>query len=123
MKIWQLLLIVLALSLCVWLALTNPTTDAYLTFLEGEMMRALDRSEAAAPNRERAMVRAIFRSHSHELVTSVIRPHTIRQNWGLLSRFRTDALEVHVVVLGIGGHFYPLEGVDEAIVRFGRMAF
>jgi len=123
MKIWHLTTLVMVLAVCVWLALTNPSTEAYLAFLEQELLLALDRSEQSQPNRERAMVRAIFRSHSHELVTSVVRPHTIRQNWGLFSRFTTDALDTHFVVLGIAGHFIPLEGVDEAILRFGRMAF
>jgi hypothetical protein len=26
-------------------------------------------------------------------------------------------------VLGVGGHFIPLEGVDEAVLRLGRLTF
>jgi hypothetical protein len=123
MKIPHLLILVVALSICVGLALTNPTMDAYLGFVESELGKALDRAETSQPSKERAMLRTIFRAHSHELVASVVRPHTVRHNWGLLSRYETSALDAHIEVLGIGGHFIPLKGVDEAILRLGRLAF
>jgi len=123
MKIWQLLILVALLGACVALALTNPSMDAYLSFVESELGKALDRHESAAPNRERAMVRTIFRAHSRELVVSIVGPHTLRRNWGLFSFFETTALDTHIEVLAIGGRFIPLKGIDDAILRLGRLAF
>jgi hypothetical protein len=123
MNLLRLTLLVVALGVCVVLALTNPTTDDYLAFVEAELGKAMDRSEQSQPSRERAMVRAIFRSHSHELVTSLVRPRTVRKNWGLLSLYESSLFDSRILVLGIGSQFIPLKGIDEAIVRLGRMAF
>lgn len=124
MKLWPLILLVTTLAASVALALTNPSLDDYVAFVETELGKALDRHESSATHaREREMVRTIFRAHSHELVESVVRPHTIQRNWGLFSLFETTALEAHIEVLAIGGRFLPLKGVDDAIVRLGRLAF
>lgn len=123
MDIRHLLILSAVLALAVALALTNPSTDMYLAFVEVQLSLALDRHESSAPSRERNMVRSIFRAHSHELVSSLVRPHTVRRNWGLFSFFETTALDAHIEVLGVGGHFFPLRGVDEAVLRLGRLAF
>ncbi|HJT22663.1 MAG TPA: DUF4359 domain-containing protein [Nitrospira sp.] len=123
MKIWHLMLLVAVLGIGVLLAGTNPSTDMYLAFLEAELGKALDRHQPAEQSRERDMVRTIFRAHSHELVVSIVRPHTIRHNWGFFSVFETSALDAHIEVLGIGTRFIPIKGVDDAIARFGRLAF
>jgi hypothetical protein len=119
----RLSLLVTTLSLCVGLALFNPTTEEYLAFVEAELGKALDRSDQTQPSQERAMVRSIFRSHSHELVGSMIRPHTVRKNWGLASVYETTVLDSHILVLGVAGCFIPLRGIDETILRLGRLAF
>ena len=123
MTLFRLGMLVAALSLCIGLALSNPTTDEYLSFVEAELGKAIERSDGAQPSRERTMVRTIFRSHSHELVESVVRPHTVRRNWGLVSVYDTTVFNSRIVVLGVAGHFIPLKGIDEAIVRLGRLAF
>ena len=123
MSILRLSLVVAALAVCVVLALTNPTTDQYLGFVQAELNRAMDRMDGTTPEREGTVVRNIFRRHSQELLNSMVRPHTIRQNWGLLSRFETTVLSTRVVVIGIGNQFIPIEGVDEAILSLGRHVF
>jgi hypothetical protein len=57
------------------------------------------------------------------LLNSMVRPHTVRQNWGVLSRFETTVLGSRIVVIGIGNQFIPIEGVDEAILAIGRRVF
>jgi hypothetical protein len=123
MSLLRLSLVVAALAVSVVLALTNPTTDQYLGFVQGELTKAIDRMDQSAPEREGAVVKSIFRRHSQELLNSMVRPHTMRQNWGILSRFETSVLGTKVVVIGIGNQFIPIEGVDEAIVTLGRRAF
>ena len=123
MNLLHLSLLTLALSVCVVLAVLNPTIDDYLAFVEGELGNAIDRSDLTDTNRERAMVRNIFRSHSHEIVNSMVRPHTIRRNWGVASLYETTVLDSRTVVLGLAGRFIPIKGVDETVVRLGRMAF
>ena len=123
MSLLRLSLVVAALAVSVVLALTNPTIDEYLGFVQAELTKALDRMDQSTPEREGAMVRNIFRRHSQELLNTMVRPHTIRQNWGLLSRFETMLLGQKVVVIGVGNQFIPIEGVDEAVLTLGRRVF
>jgi hypothetical protein len=123
MSLLRLSLVVAVLAVSVVLALTNPTTDQYLGFVQGELTKAIDRMDQSAPEREEAVVKSIFRRHSQELLNSMVRPHTTRQNWGILSRFETSVLGTKVVVIGIGNQFIPIEGVDEAILTLGRRVF
>ena len=103
--------------------LSNPTTDDYLLFVEGQLGKAMDRSEQNQSTREQAMLKSIFRSHSHELMETAVRPHTLRRNWGVMSIYETSLFDVRIVVLGVAGSFIPLKGIDEAILRLGRLAF
>ena len=123
MSLLRLSLVATALAVSVALALTNPTTDQYLGFVQAELAKAMDRMDQSTPEREGTVVRNIFRRHSQELLNSMVRPHTMRQNWGVLSRFETTVLGTRVVVIGIGNQFIPVEGVDEAILTLGRHVF
>jgi hypothetical protein len=123
MSLLRLSLVVAVLAVCVVLALMNPTTDQYLGFVQAELTKAMDRMDRSTSEREGAVVRNIFRRHSQELLDSMVRPHTTRQNWGILSRFETTMLGTRVVVIGIGNQFIPVEGVDEAVLALGRRVF
>jgi hypothetical protein len=123
MSLLRLSLLVTALAVSVVLALTNPTMDQYLRFLQAELTNAMDRMDQSTPEREGTVVRNIFRRHSQELLDSMVRPHTIRHNWGFLSRFETTVLGTHIVVIGVCNRFIPVEGVDEAILTLGRRVF
>ena len=123
MGLLRLSLAVTALAVSLVLALTNPTTDQYLGFIQVELTKAMDRMDQSTPEREGTVVRNIFRRHSQELLNSMVRPHTMRQNWGVLSLFETTVLGTRVVVIGIGNQFIPIEGVDEAILTLGRRVF
>jgi hypothetical protein len=85
--------------------------------------KAIDRMDQNTPNREQQFIRQVFRTQSKGLLETVVRPHTVRQNWGLLSRYVTLLGDTRVVVIGIGGRFVPIEGVEEATLKIGRMAF
>ena len=123
MSLLRLSLVATALVVSVVLTLTNPTTDQYLGFMQAELAKAMDRMDQSTPEREGTVVRNIFRRHSQELLDSMVRPYTVRQNWGVLSRFETTVLGTRVVVIGIGNQFIPVEGVDEAILTLGRRVF
>jgi hypothetical protein len=123
MSLLRLILMVVVLTTSVVLALTNPTTDQYLSFVQAELTKAMDRMDQSTPEREGTVVRSIFRRHSQELLNSMVRPHTIRQNWGILSRFETTVLGTRIVVIGMCNQFIPVEGVDEAILTLGRRVF
>jgi hypothetical protein len=123
MSLLRLSLVATALAVSVALALTNPTTDQYLGFVQAELTKAVDRMDQSTPEREGTVVRNIFRRHSQELLNSMVRPHTMRRNWGVFSRFETTVLGTRVVVIGIGNQFIPVEGVDEAILTLGRRIF
>ena len=123
MSLLRLSLVATALAVSVALALTNPTTDQYLGFVQAELTKAVDRMDQSTPEREGTVVRNIFRRHSQELLNSMVRPHTMRRNWGVFSRFETTVLGTRVMVIGIGNQFIPIEGVDEAILTLGRHIF
>ncbi|MCG3775792.1 MAG: hypothetical protein JW395_2636 [Nitrospira sp.] len=123
MSLLRLSLVVTVLAMMVVLVLTNPTMDQYLSFVQAELTKAMDRMDQSTPEREGTVVRNIFRRHSQELLNSVVRPHTLRKNWGVLSWFETTVLGTRVVVIGIGSQFIPVEGVDEAILTLGRQVF
>jgi len=123
MSLLRLSLVVAVLAVGIALTLMNPTTDQYLGFVQGELTKAMDRMDQSTPEREGTVVKNIFRRHSQELLNSMVRPHTTRQNFGFLSRFETTVLGIRVVVIGIGNQFIPVEGVDEAILTLGRQVF
>lgn len=123
MQIRTLLLLVFLLAVCVGLAATNPTLDQYLLFVETEMNKALERMDQSMAARERTVIQIVFRSQGKKIIQGVVRPNTIRRNWGLLSRFETRVLDEEVMVLGIAGRFVPLKGFEEATLKIGRLAF
>lgn len=123
MTVLHLSILVIALGVTIGLVLSNPTMDDYLLFVETELQKAMDRSDQSQSTREQAMLKSIFRSHSHELMNSAVRPHTVRRNWGLMSVYETTLFDSRIVVLGVASYFIPLKGIDEAIVRLGRLAF
>jgi len=56
-------------------------------------------------------------------MNTAVRPRTVRSNWGIMSLYETTVFESHILVLGVAGYFIPLKGLDESIVRLGRLAF
>lgn len=115
--------IVLTLAGAVGLALSNPTMDDYLQFVEQELGRAIDRMDQHTPSREQQLIRGVFSSQSKKLIAGVVRPATVRRNWGLVSQYETQIADAKVVVLGVGGRFIPIKGLEETTLRIGRMAF
>jgi hypothetical protein len=123
MSLFRLSVVVGVLVVAVGLVLSNPTMDDYVRFVEQELSNAMDRMDQATPTREQQFIRQVFRSQSKKLLESFVRPNTARRNWGILSYFETHVADTNVVVLGLGGQFIPLQGVEEATVKIGRMAF
>jgi len=123
MSLLRLSVVVGALVVAVGLALSNPTMDDYVRFVEQELSNAMDRMDQATSTREQQFIRQVFRSQSKKLLEAVVRPNTTRRNWGVLSYFETHVADTTVVVLGLGGQFIPLRGVEEATIKIGRMVF
>lgn len=123
MSLARLAVVALALAGAVGLALSNPTMDDYLQFVEQELGRAIDRMDQHTPSREQQLIRDVFRSQSKKLIAGVVRPATVRHNWGLVSQYETRVADTKVVVLGIAGQFVPIKGLEETTLKIGRMAF
>lgn len=123
MSLLRLSVIVLALIFLVGLTWSNPTMDDYLRFVELELEKAIDRMDQGTSSREQQFIRQVFRTQGKKLLESVVRPNTARQNWGMMSLYQAQVAGTNVVVLGIGGRFIPLQGVEEATLKIGRMAF
>ena len=116
-------IVVAALLAAIGLAMTNPTMEEYLQFVEVRLGAALDAMDQSASDREKTMIRAVFRSQGKRLLEGIVRPATVRANWGLWSLYRTKVLDTEVIVLGVASRFIPLRGVEEATVKIGRLAF
>lgn len=123
MSVLRLLIIVVVLAGAVGLALSNPTMDNYLQFVERELGKAIDRMDRGTPTREQQFIRQVFQNQSKKILQEVVRPHTKRQNWGFASRYETNTLNTKIVVIGIAGQFIPIEGVEEATIKLGRLVF
>lgn len=119
----RLAVLVIVLAGAVGLAWSNPTMDDYLKFVEHEVHRALDRMEQRASSGERSLIQGLVRSQGKNLIEGMVRPSTVRKNWGLLSRYETHLVDTTVVILGIGGRFIPISGVEEAKAKIKKMAF
>lgn len=115
--------LVAVLLICVGLASTNPTMDDYLEFVEARLSQALEQMDQTAPAREKEVIRAFFRTQGKRLIQGLVQPSTKRANWGLWSMFRTRFMDTELVVLGVGGQFIPIRGVEEATGKIGRLAF
>jgi hypothetical protein len=123
MSILRLSMMVGALAVAISLALSNPTMDDYLRFVEQELSKAIDRMDRGTPTREQQFIRQVFQSQSRKFLESVVRPNTARHNWGIFSQYETRVADTEVIVLGLGGRFIPIQGVEEATLKIGRMAF
>ena len=123
MSLLRLSVVVVALACAIVLVLSNPTMEDYLRFVEQELSKAIDRMDRGTPTREQQFIRHVFQSQSRRLLESIVRPNTARQNWGIASRYETKVADTKVIVLGLGGRFIPLQGVEEATLKIGRMAF
>jgi hypothetical protein len=123
MSLLRLSTVVVVLAGAIGLALSNPTMDDYLRFVEQELSKAIDRMDQGTPTREQQFIRQVFQSQSRKLLESLVRPNTVRQNWGIVSQYETQVADTKVIVLGLGGRFIPIQGVEEATLKIGRMAF
>lgn len=123
MSLLRLVLLVFALAGAVGLALSNPTMPVYLRFVDQELDKAIGRMDQSTATQEQRLIHQFFASQRQKIVEEVVGPHTIRTNWGLASRYETSFRDIRIVVLGVAGHFIPLEGVEEAKIKLGRLAF
>lgn len=119
----RLAVLVIVLAGAVGLAWSNPTMDDYLQFVDDELHRALDRMDQQTLSRDRQFIQGLVRSQGKNLVEGMVRPATVRNNWGLVSRYETHIVDTKVVVLGIGGRFIPISGVEEVRAKIKQMAF
>jgi hypothetical protein len=121
MKIWMLLVLVLVLGTAVFLAVSNPSSQDYESFLQSQIVAALERMDAQPSARERAIFRDVIRAHGDQVVHTFVLPATLRTNYGLWSVFQTRLFGVDVVVYGVGGHFIPKDEPDTLTRKVGAM--
>ncbi|MEB2338433.1 MAG: DUF4359 domain-containing protein [Nitrospirales bacterium] len=112
-----------SLAVAVGLAATNPTMEAYLRFIEVRLAAELDKMDQSAPRGDRDLIKQVVRAQGGKLIEGLVRPKTVRTNFGLLSLFETNVLDQSVLVLGVGGQFVPVHGVEEVTLKVGRLAF
>lgn len=108
-----LILIVALLALAVGLAATNPSWPDYLRFLDGFLNQAAGEAGGRSD-----VATALLQNKA--VIEAVLRSQTLRRDYGLFSLFETNLWDVQFVVLGIGGQFIPLEGLEQAKKKLQR---
>jgi hypothetical protein len=109
------------LGICVALALTNPTSQEYGTFLQVQLGLAVTRMDQSLSGQERAMIQSLYATQGTKLIELVLQKYTQRRNFGLFCLFESRVLEQKVVVVGVASRFIPVEGVEEATVKLGQL--
>ena len=109
------------LGICVALALTNPTSQEYGTFLQAQLGLAVARMDKSLSGQERAMMQSFYATQGTKLIELVLQKYTQRRNFGLFCLFESRVLEQKVVVVGVAFSFIPVEGVEEATVKLGQL--
>jgi hypothetical protein len=121
MKLWTLVVLALLLGLLVWLAAGNPSSQDYESFLQSQILSALERMDAQASPRDQAIFREVIKSHGNQVVRAFVLPATLRTNYGLWSVFQTRLFGVDVVVYGVGGRFFPKDDPDALTRKIGAL--
>jgi uncharacterized protein DUF4359 len=110
------------LGICVALALTNPTSQEYGTFLQSQLGLAVARMDQSLSEQERTMMQSLYATQGTKLIGLVLQKYTQRRNFGLFCLFESRVLEQKVLVVGIASRFIPVEGVEEAALKLGQLA-
>jgi hypothetical protein len=106
----SLVVIVLVLTISVGLAATNPTINDYQAFVEDLITQAAERVDGST--QAGSLIRQFFKSQGKKVVEVMIRPNTLRHNYGLCSLFETRILGTKVLVVGVVNRFIPVEGME-----------
>jgi len=122
MSLKGLLMAVVLLGGVTVLAATNPTKSEYEAFLDEQLMAALQRMEQGDGAEQSRFLRDFLKQNGRNVIHSLVVTNTRRDNYVVLSRFETSALNVKIVMLAIGGRFFPLEGQEEIARLIGRLA-
>ncbi len=117
----KLVIVASLLGLCVVLALTNPSSKDYGAFLQAQLGLAVARMDQSLSEQERALMHGLYATQGPKLIELVLQKYTQRRNFGFFSLFESHVLEQKVVVVGVASRFIPVEGVDEATVKLGRL--
>lgn len=118
----SLILLVGCLLITVILATTNPSTQEYDAFLESTVSQAVEHRAQQVPEQQGQVMQNLLQALLKPFMQSVVRPNTVRRNFGLFSLFETRVMESRVLVLGIGTVFVPLRGVEDIIQKLERLA-
>jgi hypothetical protein len=114
-----LVVLVLVLAMGVGLVATNPTTNDYQAFIADLMAQAVERVDESTSTG--SLIRQLFRSQGKKVAESVIRPNTLRHNYGLFSVFETRILGTRVLIVGIMNRFIPVDGMEALKEKVERL--
>ena len=117
----SLAILAVVLGVCVALALTNPTSQDYGTFLQTKLGLAVAQMDQSLSGQERTLLRDLYATQGKKLIELVLQKHTQRRNFGLLSLYESRVLEQKIVVVGVGTQFIPIEGVEEVTLKLGQL--
>ncbi len=115
-------IIALLLAGAVALAWSNPTERDYERYQDQLLEQALKRIGKSNDLARRGVLRQLVKSKEGSFLKSLVRSQTTRLNLGLGSLFETKLLSTRLLVLGIGGRFFPLTDPEETLRELEQTA-
>lgn len=115
-------IVALLLAGALALAWSNPTEQEYQRYQDELIEQALSRIGESKDLARRGVLRQLVKSKEGVFLKSLIRSQTTRLNLGLGSLFETKMLSTRLLVLGIGGRFFPLTDPEETLRELEQTA-
>ncbi len=115
-------IIALLLAGALALAWSNPTEREYQRYQDDLLEQALTKMGKSNELARGSVLRQLVKSKEGLFLKSLIRSQTTRMNLGLCSLFETKLLSTRLLVLGVGGRFFPLTDPEKTLRELEQTA-
>lgn len=103
------------LGMGVWLSLNNPDEKVYEKYQDRMLLDAARKAGEHGGTTQQSVIQKLVESKDSLFFKSLIRSQTSRQDLVLFSIFETNIFSSKLVVVGIGGQFFPLTDPVETL--------
>ena len=107
--------ITMLLAVGVWLSLNNPDGKAYEKYQDRLLLDAVRKAGEQGATTTLNVITKLVESKDSLFFKSLVRSQTTRRDLVIFSIFETKIFSTKLVVIGIGGQFFPVTDPVEAI--------